>query len=228
MVPWQDWVLPWHTLIRQSMFSHLLEVEFFPKWLDVLYIWLIQPSYKANEVATWYVFPSYFIAVVDKFSSHLGTSGGVNASLKRCATCLVSSEVLRVVSTLCKKLWTSVPMQPRSSGNPNLSRARPRKCSNLQRPLSFASPSLLVPLPPTSHLDPLQKTTPHSTISSSYPRVDHTVRLENHCSRCAKTWKVEGVSQYILGSMPCLRTWMMESSERYRWRTWSKRHLRSC
>ncbi|KIR70204.1 tuftelin-interacting protein 11 [Cryptococcus deuterogattii CA1014] len=54
MVPLQDWVLPWHTLIRQSMFSHLLEVEFFPKWLDVLYIWLIQPSYKANEVATWY------------------------------------------------------------------------------------------------------------------------------------------------------------------------------
>lgn len=58
MVPLQGWVLPWHTLIRQSMFSHLLEVEFFPKWLDVLYIWLIQPSYKANEVATWYVFPS--------------------------------------------------------------------------------------------------------------------------------------------------------------------------
>ncbi|ODN74686.1 hypothetical protein L202_07017 [Cryptococcus amylolentus CBS 6039] len=54
MVPLQDWVLPWHTLIRQSNFAHLLEAEFFPKWLDILYIWLIQPSCKHNEVASWF------------------------------------------------------------------------------------------------------------------------------------------------------------------------------
>ncbi|WVQ93333.1 hypothetical protein IAU59_000401 [Kwoniella sp. CBS 9459] len=55
MVPLQDWVMPWHNLLRSSMFSHLLEVEFFPKWLDILYIWLVQPAYKPDEVANWFV-----------------------------------------------------------------------------------------------------------------------------------------------------------------------------
>ncbi|OCF31369.1 tuftelin-interacting protein 11 [Kwoniella heveanensis BCC8398] len=55
MVPLQDWIMPWHALLRSSMFSHLLEVEFFPKWLDILYIWLVQPAYKPDEVANWFV-----------------------------------------------------------------------------------------------------------------------------------------------------------------------------
>ncbi|WWC91342.1 uncharacterized protein L201_006285 [Kwoniella dendrophila CBS 6074] len=55
LVPLEDWVMPWHKVLRQSMFSHLLEVEFFPKWLDILYIWLIQPNYKPDEVANWFV-----------------------------------------------------------------------------------------------------------------------------------------------------------------------------
>ncbi|WVF65686.1 hypothetical protein IAT40_000417 [Kwoniella sp. CBS 6097] len=55
MVPLQDWIMPWHTLLRSSMFSHLLEVEFFPKWLDILFIWLVQPAYKPDEVANWFV-----------------------------------------------------------------------------------------------------------------------------------------------------------------------------
>ncbi|EIW66866.1 hypothetical protein TREMEDRAFT_69868 [Tremella mesenterica DSM 1558] len=54
MVPLVDWVMPWHNLLRPSVFSHLIEVEFFPKWLDILYIWLIQPTYKPDEVANWY------------------------------------------------------------------------------------------------------------------------------------------------------------------------------
>ena len=55
MVPLEDWVMPWHTLLRSSVFSSLLEVNFFPKWLDILYIWLVQPNFKADEVANWYV-----------------------------------------------------------------------------------------------------------------------------------------------------------------------------
>ncbi|WWC97836.1 hypothetical protein V866_004723 [Kwoniella sp. B9012] len=55
LVPLEDWVMPWHKLLRQSMFSHLLESEFFPKWLDILYIWLVQPAYKPDEVANWFV-----------------------------------------------------------------------------------------------------------------------------------------------------------------------------
>ncbi|WWC64165.1 uncharacterized protein I303_106773 [Kwoniella dejecticola CBS 10117] len=55
LVPLEDWIMPWHKLLRSSMFSHLLEVEFFPKWLDILYIWLVQPAYKPDEVANWFV-----------------------------------------------------------------------------------------------------------------------------------------------------------------------------
>jgi tuftelin-interacting protein 11 len=47
-------VLEWSNIIRASIFSQLLETEFFPKWLDVLYIWLIQPTVSFEEVAEWY------------------------------------------------------------------------------------------------------------------------------------------------------------------------------
>jgi tuftelin-interacting protein 11 len=53
MVPLEQWVLPWSSLLRASTFEQLLEVNFFPKWLDILYIWLVQPNYKPDEVATW-------------------------------------------------------------------------------------------------------------------------------------------------------------------------------
>jgi tuftelin-interacting protein 11 len=39
LVPLEDWVLPWHALL--------------PKWLDILYVWLVQPAYKPDEVANW-------------------------------------------------------------------------------------------------------------------------------------------------------------------------------
>jgi tuftelin-interacting protein 11 len=55
MVPLESWVMPWHTLLRSSVFSHLLDVEFFPKWLGILHIWLIQPAYRPDEVANWWV-----------------------------------------------------------------------------------------------------------------------------------------------------------------------------
>ncbi|KAG6821212.1 hypothetical protein H0H93_004033 [Arthromyces matolae] len=49
-------VLPWADIIRPSIFSQLLETEFFPKWLDILHIWLIQPRVSFEEVAQWYSF----------------------------------------------------------------------------------------------------------------------------------------------------------------------------
>jgi tuftelin-interacting protein 11 len=53
MTPFTDWVMPWHPLLRPSMFAHLIEAEFFPKWLKTLYLWLVHPGYKPDEVATW-------------------------------------------------------------------------------------------------------------------------------------------------------------------------------
>lgn len=56
MRPLTQVVLPWSSLLRGSVMSQLLEAEFFPKWLDVLYIWLIQPRVSFEEVAQWYAF----------------------------------------------------------------------------------------------------------------------------------------------------------------------------
>ena len=53
MVPLEQWVLPWHNLLRTSTFCQLLEVNFFPKFLDTLYIWLIQPNRNGDEIASW-------------------------------------------------------------------------------------------------------------------------------------------------------------------------------
>ncbi|KAI0769250.1 GC-rich sequence DNA-binding factor-like protein-domain-containing protein [Irpex lacteus] len=55
MTPLQD-VLLWEGLLRSSILSQILEKEFFPKWLDVLHIWLIQPSPSFEEIAQWYTF----------------------------------------------------------------------------------------------------------------------------------------------------------------------------
>ncbi|KIM44599.1 hypothetical protein M413DRAFT_442564 [Hebeloma cylindrosporum] len=49
-------VLVWANIIRPTIFSQILETEFFPKWLDVLHIWLIQPRVSFEEVAQWYSF----------------------------------------------------------------------------------------------------------------------------------------------------------------------------
>ncbi|TFK51844.1 TFP11-domain-containing protein [Heliocybe sulcata] len=49
-------VLVWADILRPSIFSQILATEFFPKWLDVLHFWLIQPSASFEEVAQWYSF----------------------------------------------------------------------------------------------------------------------------------------------------------------------------
>lgn len=49
-------VLPWSALLRPSIFAQLLETEFFPKWLDILHMWLTQPTVNFGEVAEWYSF----------------------------------------------------------------------------------------------------------------------------------------------------------------------------
>ncbi|KAG6891177.1 hypothetical protein C0995_008429 [Termitomyces sp. Mi166 len=49
-------VLQWADIIRPSIFSQVLETEFFQKWLDILHVWLIQPRVSFDEVAQWYSF----------------------------------------------------------------------------------------------------------------------------------------------------------------------------
>lgn len=48
-----EWAPP---LLRPTIIGKLMEVEFFPKWLDVLHIWLTQPMANFEEVAQWYTY----------------------------------------------------------------------------------------------------------------------------------------------------------------------------
>ena len=70
-------VLPWSPLLRPSIFSQILETEFFVKWLDVLHLWLIQPRVSFEEVAQWYSFWK------DAFPEDVRNMPGVNRGFTR-------------------------------------------------------------------------------------------------------------------------------------------------
>ncbi|KAH9479550.1 G-patch domain-containing protein [Psilocybe cubensis] len=70
-------VFAWSSIIRTSVMSQILETEFFPKWLDVLHIWLTQPRVNFNEVAMWYEFWK------DTFPEVLRSLQGINRGFTR-------------------------------------------------------------------------------------------------------------------------------------------------
>lgn len=81
-----DTVMPWHTLIRPSNFTRLFELEFFPKWLNVLYLWLVHPGYNGEEVAQWFemwkgLFPAEVLA-------HKAIAHGFEAGVQLMGTAL--------------------------------------------------------------------------------------------------------------------------------------------
>lgn len=76
MEPLQD-ILSWENVLRPSILSQLLETEFFPKWLDVLHIWLIQPKPSFEEVSQWYQFWK------QSFSEQVQTIPGVQQGFTR-------------------------------------------------------------------------------------------------------------------------------------------------
>ncbi|KAK3842731.1 MAG: GC-rich sequence DNA-binding factor-like protein-domain-containing protein [Linnemannia gamsii] len=48
-------VLPWHPFFPSTTFSSLLVNEFFPKWHQVLYLWLTHPTTtELDEISQWY------------------------------------------------------------------------------------------------------------------------------------------------------------------------------
>lgn len=47
-------VFAWFPLIRPAIMAQLISAAFFPKWLDVMHVWLIQPKVSFAEVANWY------------------------------------------------------------------------------------------------------------------------------------------------------------------------------
>ncbi|KAJ7210525.1 GC-rich sequence DNA-binding factor-like protein-domain-containing protein [Mycena pura] len=73
-------VLLWAEIIRPSIFSQVLETEFFPKWLDVLHVWLIQPKVSFEEVAQWYSF--WKASFPEKVQNMAGVSRGFTRGLQ--------------------------------------------------------------------------------------------------------------------------------------------------
>ncbi|KAE8255215.1 hypothetical protein A4X13_0g3111 [Tilletia indica] len=53
--PLED-VLAWRRVLRKSVLSRMLEMEFFTKWLRLLHMWLTQPSIDFEEVAQWFAY----------------------------------------------------------------------------------------------------------------------------------------------------------------------------
>ncbi|KAJ7463399.1 GC-rich sequence DNA-binding factor-like protein-domain-containing protein [Mycena galericulata] len=73
-------VLLWADIIRPSIFSQILETEFFPKWLDVLHVWLIQPKVSFEEVAQWY--SSWKGSFPEKVQNMAGVARGFTRGLQ--------------------------------------------------------------------------------------------------------------------------------------------------
>lgn len=48
-------IAPWVSVLQPKVYSQLLEMEFFPKWLTTLHLWLTQPTSDYDEVAQWCV-----------------------------------------------------------------------------------------------------------------------------------------------------------------------------
>ena len=76
MEPLQQ-ILAWSTIIRPTIFSQLIETEFFTKWLDILHVWLIQPKVSFEEVAQWYQFWK------DSFPGNVQAMPGVSRGFTR-------------------------------------------------------------------------------------------------------------------------------------------------
>ncbi|KAA8916572.1 hypothetical protein TRICI_001198 [Trichomonascus ciferrii] len=47
-------VVKWGDFVRPSTLGVIFEEQFFPKWLDVLYQWLISPECKPSEISAWF------------------------------------------------------------------------------------------------------------------------------------------------------------------------------
>ena len=69
-------LLEWKDLLRPNIINQILETEFFPKWLDALYIWLTHTP-NLEEVNKWYVY------WCDFFPSPIATLPGVVSGFRK-------------------------------------------------------------------------------------------------------------------------------------------------
>ncbi|ANB15226.1 RNA-binding splicing factor [Sugiyamaella lignohabitans] len=54
LTPLEAVVKKWGRVLSPSITSSILEKEFFPKWLNVLHSWLVEPNAKLEDISSWY------------------------------------------------------------------------------------------------------------------------------------------------------------------------------
>ena len=128
-------VLQWSDLIRSSIFSQVLESEFFPKWLDVLHVWLIEPRVSFEEVAQWY---SFWKGV---FPEHVQSMPGVSRGFTRGLQLMNKAIELgpAAPTQLTRpdfRAELSAPSTPRRNGAKGATKLRP---SAITREITFRS-----------------------------------------------------------------------------------------
>ena len=47
-------VFQWREFIDDDLFSNLLQTEFFGKWLEILWIWVVSENARLDEITLWY------------------------------------------------------------------------------------------------------------------------------------------------------------------------------
>ncbi|KAF7356333.1 Tuftelin-interacting protein 11 [Mycena venus] len=128
-------VLKWAGTVRPSIFSQILETEFFPKWLDVLHVWLIQPKVSFEEVAQWYSF--WKGSFPEKVQNMAGVSRGFTRGLQLMnkAIELGPDAPTRLPRPDFRAEQASAPNTPGRNGTP---RAPPRPSARTQE-ITFRS-----------------------------------------------------------------------------------------
>ncbi|OTF72163.1 hypothetical protein BLA29_003227 [Euroglyphus maynei] len=49
-----NWTIQWSSLLSTNTIASILERTFFPKWLNVLYVWLNSGVSNFQEISSWY------------------------------------------------------------------------------------------------------------------------------------------------------------------------------
>jgi tuftelin-interacting protein 11 len=121
--------LAWSGLIRESTFAQLLEERFFPKWLDTLHFWLIQPNYNASEVASWY---HYWKDLLSKYRSiklrNLDDIEGIEHGLRYGLRLMNDAMALGedAPQRLVKPVFMPLPVKSSANGKDKQSKSVPR------------------------------------------------------------------------------------------------------
>jgi len=122
-----QFVLQWDGVLRASIMSQLVETEFFPKWLDILHVWLVQPSPNYDEITQWYVF--WKGTFPERLRGLPGWTSGLQLMNK--AIELGADARTRLPKPEYRPSPPSSPKSPAATPAPNAAKARPARVQEI-------------------------------------------------------------------------------------------------